>query len=73
MGGAEAGAQNCQGRAPTRLYSFNLLFFTSVGEPDPDPLDPHDFRPLGSGSISHWYGSGSESFLFLIKVLSGLK
>ncbi len=50
-------------------------------EPDPDPLDqdrmqdPHAFGPPGSGSISqrYVYGSGSESFPFLIKVLSGLK
>ncbi len=28
----------------------------SVGDPDPDP---HDFGPLGSGSVSQRYGSGS--------------
>jgi hypothetical protein len=42
---------------------------------DPDPQDPHVFGPPGSGSISQRYGSGSGSgtFPFLIKVLSGLK
>ncbi len=30
----------------------DLLLTTSVGEPDPDPLDPHVFGPYGSGSIS---------------------
>ncbi len=25
---------------------------TSVEDPEPDPQDPHDFRPPGSGSIS---------------------
>jgi hypothetical protein len=49
----------------------------SVGDPDPkpDPQDPHDFGPPGSGSISQRYGSGSGagSSLFLINVLSGLK
>ncbi len=48
-------------------------FFTSVG--DPDPQDPRVFRPPRSRSVSHRYGSdsGSRSFPFLIKVLSGLK
>jgi hypothetical protein len=35
-----------------------------------DP-DPYVYVPPGFGSVSHMYGSGS--FLFLIKVLSGLK
>jgi hypothetical protein len=26
---------------------------------DPDPPDPHDFEPPGSGSIGQRYGSGS--------------
>jgi hypothetical protein len=39
----------------------------SVG--DPDPQDPHVFRPPGSGSVIQRSGS----FPFLIKVLSGLK
>jgi hypothetical protein len=43
---------------------------SSVG--DPDPQDPHVFGPPGSGSISQRYGSGSGSFFFLIKVLSGI-
>jgi hypothetical protein len=38
----------------------------------PEP-DPHVFGPHASGSNSHWYGSGSGSFPFLVKVLSGLK
>jgi hypothetical protein len=38
----------------------------SVEDLDPDPQDPHDFCPPGSG-----YGSGSGSFPFLIRVLSG--
>jgi hypothetical protein len=40
---------------------------------DPDPQDPHGFRPPESGSISQRYGSGSGSSPFLIKMLSGLK
>jgi hypothetical protein len=42
-----------------------------VGDPDPDSQDPLVFEPPGSGSVSQRYRSGS--FLFLIKVLSGLK
>ncbi len=42
----------------------------SVEDPDPE-LDPHVFRPPGSGSMSQRYGSGS--FPFLIKVLSEAK
>jgi hypothetical protein len=49
---------------------------SSVGDPDPepdlDPQDPHVFGHAGSGSISQRYGSGSRSFPFLIKVLSGM-
>ncbi len=45
----------------------------SVGDPEPNPQDPHVFGPHGSGSISQRYGSGSGSSLFLINVLSGLK
>jgi hypothetical protein len=33
----------------------------SVSDPDPDPLDPHDFGPPGSGPTSQRYGSGSSS------------
>ncbi len=40
---------------------------------DPDPPDPYVFGPAGSGSVSQRYGSGSGSFPFLIKLLSGLK
>jgi hypothetical protein len=40
---------------------------------DPDPPDPYVFGPSGSGSISQRYGSGSGSFPFLTKLLSGLK
>jgi len=38
-----------------------------VGDPDPDPQDPHVFGPPGSRSISQRYGSGTGSFIFLIK------
>jgi hypothetical protein len=38
---------------------------------DPGQQDPQVLGPLGSGSISQGYGSGS--FPILIKVLSGLK
>jgi hypothetical protein len=44
---------------------LQVPFFTSVGEPDPDP---HVFGPPGSGSVSQRFGSGS--FPFLRKVLS---
>jgi hypothetical protein len=50
---------------------------SSVGdpdpEPDPDPQDLHVSETPGSRSISQRFGSGSGSFPFLIKVLSGLK
>ncbi len=45
------------------------LLKTSVGDPD----DSHVLGPPGSGSVIQKYGSGSGSFTFLIKVLSGLK
>jgi hypothetical protein len=52
------------------ILSKNSLS-TSVGDPDPRVIGPP-----GSGSISQRYGSasgtGSGSFPFLIKVLSGL-
>ncbi len=67
VGGAEAGTQNCQGRAPTRLYPFNL-FLTSVE--DPDPQDLHVFGPPGSGSISHRYVSGYLPFLIKVLMLA---
>ncbi len=38
----------------------------SVADPDPDPPDPHVFGPLGSGSTSQRYGSGSGSILSII-------
>jgi hypothetical protein len=56
-----------------------MYHYGCVPDPDPhldlDPLDPYVFGPLGSasGSVSHKYGSGSGSFPFLIKVLSGPK
>jgi hypothetical protein len=34
-----------------------MLLLISVGEPDPDPQDPHVFGPPGSGSISQRCGS----------------
>jgi hypothetical protein len=52
----------------TPKVSFSLA---SIGDPEPDPQDPHVFGPPGSGTISQSYGSGS--FPFLIRVLSGLK
>jgi hypothetical protein len=36
---------------------YRSLVFSSVA--DPDPPDPHVFGPLGSGSTSQRYGSGS--------------
>jgi hypothetical protein len=56
--------------------SFYIIIPTlSVGDPDPEPQDPHVFVPPRSGSISQRCGSGSGSgtFPFLINVLSGLK
>ncbi len=44
---------------------------SSVG--DPDPQNPHVFGLPGSISQRYGSGSGSESFPFLINVLSGLK
>jgi hypothetical protein len=44
-----------------------MLFYTVVGsiaDPNPDPPDPHVFRPPGSGSTSQIYGSGSGSGSF---------
>jgi len=43
-----------------------------VGDPDPQN-DPHVFGPPGSESVSQIYVSGSGSFPFLIKWLSGLQ
>jgi hypothetical protein len=34
------------------------LQYISVGDPDPNPQDPHGFGPTGSGSISQRYESG---------------
>ncbi len=46
---------------------------TSVADPDPnpDPLDPYVFGPLGSGYISQTqrYGSGSGSFHHQAKIV----
>ncbi len=49
-------------------WQQKTLVFASIGHPDPDV-----FGPPGSGSIGQRYGFGSGSFLFIIKVLSGLK
>ncbi len=46
---------------------------SSVVVGDPNRQDPHGFGPPESGSLSQRCGSGSESFPFLINVLSGLK
>jgi hypothetical protein len=35
---------------------------SSVGA-DPDPSDPYDFGPLGSGSVSQVCGSGSDPYI----------
>jgi hypothetical protein len=53
----------------------SLCIGSGVGDPDPepDPHDPHVLGPPGSGIINQRSGSGSGSFPFLIKVLSGLK
>jgi hypothetical protein len=52
------------------LTNQSVLFRSSVGDPD-----PHVLRPPRSGSISQRYGTGfgSESFPFLLKMLSGTK
>ncbi len=36
---------------------------------DPDPPDPHVFKPPGSGSTSQRYGSGSGSFYHHAKIV----
>jgi hypothetical protein len=41
------------------FFYFIIYVFSSV--PDPDPPDQHVFGPLGSGSITQKYGSGSGS------------
>jgi hypothetical protein len=58
-------------KAPDPGSGSATMHPTSVG--DPDLKDPHVFGPPGSGPISQRYGSGSGSFPFPIKVLSGLK
>jgi hypothetical protein len=65
-GGIERGMGDREGYRTDRVGD-------SIGDPDPDPQDPHVFGPRGSGSISQRHGSGSESFPFLLKVLFGLK
>jgi hypothetical protein len=50
-------------RAPEQILCKSLDI--SVGDPDPNPKDPHVFGPPGSGFIFQWYGSGSGSFPFL--------
>jgi hypothetical protein len=51
----------------------SLITYVLGSVADPDPPDTFVFRPPGSGSISQRYVSGSGSFPFLMKVLSGLK
>ncbi len=48
-----------------------VKLFHSVPDPDPnpDPPDPHVFGPLGSGSTSQRYESGSGSFYHKAKIL----
>ncbi len=55
-----SGQRECQGTGIP-------LVQTSV--PDPDPPDPHVFRPPGSGSTSQRYGSGSGSFYNHAKIV----
>jgi hypothetical protein len=43
------------------------IVFPTVGDPDPDPQDPHVSGHPESGSISHKYGSGYGHYPFLIK------
>jgi hypothetical protein len=38
--------------------SVHIYTINSVPNPNPDPPNPHAFRPPGSGSISQRYGSG---------------
>ncbi len=54
------------------IRNSGLNVVSSDGDPDPEP-NPHVFGPRASGSLSQRYWSGSESFLFPIKMLSGLK
>jgi hypothetical protein len=58
-------------RNPGREYMKVLTFGSVPGpNPDPDELDPHVFGPLGSGSPSHRYGSGSGgSFYHQAKIV----
>ncbi len=56
---------------PLICFAVNNKVKTSVPDPDSNPLDRFVFRPPGYASGSD--GSGSGSFPFLIKVLSGLK
>jgi hypothetical protein len=50
---------------PSGIRTFDF----SVADPNPDPPDPHVFRPLESGSISQRYGSGSGSFYHHAKIV----
>jgi hypothetical protein len=47
------------------IKGYFLWLFFSVGDPDPHVFGPPE-------SVTQRYGSGSGSFPFLIKVLSGL-
>jgi hypothetical protein len=39
-----------------------LISKASVADPDPNPSDPYDFGPPGSGSVTQRYRSRSGSF-----------
>ncbi len=55
------------------LWIKRLMAATSIVADSVPDLDSEVFGPSGSGSVSQRYGSGSRSFPFLLKVLSGLK
>jgi hypothetical protein len=52
---------------PYRTFGDFVTILTSVA--DPDPSDPFDFGPPGSGSISQRHGSRSESFHHQAKIV----
>jgi hypothetical protein len=75
--GGDAGARQAdhrrQHQEQGQIHHSSSALRTIVGDPEPDPQDPHVFVPPGSRSISQRHGSSSGSFFFLVKVLSGLK
>jgi hypothetical protein len=59
------GRRKIQQQVPRVLWNKKIFFFFIIGDPDPGLLD--------LDPVSQRYGSGSGSFPFLIKMLSGLK